>query len=296
MRNPLTLIATSLGIGIMAFALLGATAASAQVCGDANANDEVTVTDGVQALRDAAGLSSSCEDGCDVDGNGSVTVSDGVNILRKAAGIAINEACDFTGSEANGVVSPTMSIFGAMTKVPGVGASSAFAAAGECENDGTIQVQPGTNANTSVLFTDCEIDGDIIDGTIGRVVLAQGVVLGFDAFTITHLKNGESHSFSGQLAIVNEQAGKRLNGTLTVASSKRGTFTIQFTRILLTGDGSVRQGDLVYDFSKTTFGKILRIRIAFDDGDELPATVQLRNQQVRQFILDRGTRILVPAV
>mgnify|MGYP003693732739 CR=1 FL=1 len=78
-----------------------ATPPAAQTCGDANGNDDVTVTDGVQALRAAAGLSSSCEDGCDVDGSGTVSVTDGVNILRKAAGFAINEACDFTsrGSE-----------------------------------------------------------------------------------------------------------------------------------------------------------------------------------------------------
>jgi hypothetical protein len=70
-----------------------AASADAQVCGDANGDGQVSVSDGVQALRAAAGLPSVCDDDCDVDGNGSISVTDGVNILRKAAGLAIVEAC-----------------------------------------------------------------------------------------------------------------------------------------------------------------------------------------------------------
>lgn len=60
-----------------------------EMCGDADDSGTVTVTDGVQTLRAAAGLSTSCTVGrCDVDGNGSITVSDGVNVLRAAAGLS----------------------------------------------------------------------------------------------------------------------------------------------------------------------------------------------------------------
>src|SRR5947208_15940925 len=69
-------------------------AAAAQVCGDADASGAVTVTDGVEVLRQAAGLSSSCTtSACDVDGSGSVTVTDGVNVLRLAAGLAFTANC-----------------------------------------------------------------------------------------------------------------------------------------------------------------------------------------------------------
>lgn len=294
MSKQRTIIGTFvLGAIIAAFT---AAPASAQTCGDANDNDTVTVTDGVQALRQAAGLSSTCEDGCDVDGSGTVTVSDGVNILRKAAGIAINEACDFTGQEANGAVNPSLSIFGAMTKLPGVGSASASAAAaGDCENDGTVEIVVLPNSQTAT-FTNCEVGGTILDGTIGRAALAQGVVLGFDGFEITRIKTGESHTFSGQLGLTSEQLAKRLNGTLTVVSSKRGTYTLEFQRILLAADGSVRQGELIYDLSETTGGKIARVRITFNDSDELPVTILLRNKQVKQFLLDRGTRFLLPAI
>jgi hypothetical protein len=288
---------TIIGTLVMVAVIAGFTAApvSAQTCGDANGNDTVTVTDGVQALRQAAGLSSSCEDGCDVDGSGGVTVSDGVNILRKAAGLGINEACDFTGQEANGVVNPSLSIFDGITKVPGVG-SGAFAAGGlDCENDGTVETTPSPNAQVTT-FTNCEITGAILDGTIGRVVLGQGIALGFQGYRITRIKTGKSLTYDGQLSVVDAQLGKRINGTLTVMSSERGTFTLEFQRILLAGDGSVREGALIHDLTNADGGKIAKIQITFDDGDLLPVSILLRNKQVRQFILNRGTRLLLPAV
>ena len=51
-------------------------------------------TDGVQTLRAAAGLSSSCTPArCDLDDGGSISVTDGVNVLRAAAGLTVNLAC-----------------------------------------------------------------------------------------------------------------------------------------------------------------------------------------------------------
>ncbi len=62
-------------------------------CGDVDGNGSVSVTDGVQTLRAAAGLAS-CEISiCDVDGNGVVSVTDGVNVLRQAAGLPGNLQC-----------------------------------------------------------------------------------------------------------------------------------------------------------------------------------------------------------
>ncbi|MCC6848152.1 MAG: hypothetical protein IT294_06580 [Deltaproteobacteria bacterium] len=283
------LLACILGILVVA-------PAAAQTCGDATGDDTVTVTDGVQALREAAGLSSACDEGCDVDGSGAVTVSDGVNVLRKAAGLAINEACEFTGQEANGVVTPSLSVFGAMTKVPGVG-ENALAAAGECDNaEGSIATV-GFGNSSATTFTACRLGPAIVDGTIGRAVLAQGVVLGFDDFRVTHAETGETHTIDGQLGVSDVQGtGKRIAGTLTVISSKRGSFTLLFQRILLAGDGSVRQGSLIYDLSKTTGGTIARIQIDFSDAALLPAVVTLRTQQVKQFLLDRNAGVLLPAV
>ena len=88
----MTAIAVSAGL----WGLLVATGAMAQLCGDADANGSVTVTDGVQVLRAAAGLSSTCTEqpeDCDIDGSGGITVTDGVNVLRKAAGLPVTDAC-----------------------------------------------------------------------------------------------------------------------------------------------------------------------------------------------------------
>jgi hypothetical protein len=64
------------------------------ICGDADGNGDVTVTDGVQTLRAAADLPSTCTLArCDVNGSGSITVSDGVQVLRAAAGLAVEGDC-----------------------------------------------------------------------------------------------------------------------------------------------------------------------------------------------------------
>jgi hypothetical protein len=64
------------------------------ICGDPDQSGAPGVTDGVHALRSAAGLVNRCTlAACDVDGNGSITVTDGVNILRAAAELPSQTAC-----------------------------------------------------------------------------------------------------------------------------------------------------------------------------------------------------------
>ncbi len=74
--------------------IFAAAADGGAVCGDADRNGAVTVTDGVQTLRAAAELSSACELAtCDVDANGRITVADGVSVLRKAADLPVGGTC-----------------------------------------------------------------------------------------------------------------------------------------------------------------------------------------------------------
>jgi hypothetical protein len=264
------------------------TPGAAQICGDADDNGTVTVTDGVQALRAAAGLSNICGSACDVDGTGSVTVTDGVNILRKAAGLPITESCVFTSEDASEVVSPSLSIFDGITKVPNINnsASAAAAAARDCENaDGTAV----RNRNV-VTFTTCQIGGVILDGAIGRLVFPDRIVVAFDSYKITRIKSGKSRTFNGTIPIVSELDGKRLTGTLDVVSSAHGPSTLEFLRILVAADGSVRQGSLIFDLTNSTSPRIAMIRVDFSDADTLPVTVQLRSGEILQFMLDRGTR------
>ena len=79
-------------VGLLAWLLVSP--ASAPTCGDPDSDGQTTVADGIQTLRAAALLSSSCVNAtCDLDGSGSVNVNDGVNVLRKAAGLSAPNAC-----------------------------------------------------------------------------------------------------------------------------------------------------------------------------------------------------------
>jgi hypothetical protein len=85
---------------LLATVLLATTtpAFAADLCGDADGSGMVSVTDGVQTLRAAAGLGSSCTPTrCDLDDNGSISVTDGVNVLRAAAGLSVTLACPGAG-------------------------------------------------------------------------------------------------------------------------------------------------------------------------------------------------------
>ncbi len=64
-------------------------------CGDADGSGAITVSDGVNVLRGAAGLPNTCTSlaVCDVDGNGVMSVTDGVNVLRAAAGLPVDLSC-----------------------------------------------------------------------------------------------------------------------------------------------------------------------------------------------------------
>ncbi len=99
--------------------------ASAETCGDVDANDQLTVTDGVNVLRAAAGLSGGCPLwACDVDGSGTITVTDGVNVLRAAAGLSASLSCvvdPFLASVQgeNGVVGIFMAAPGGLTPPAG---------------------------------------------------------------------------------------------------------------------------------------------------------------------------------
>lgn len=79
---------------LVLLAVLVPAIAAAQPCGDADGNGSVTVTDGVQVLRAAAGLASNCTlERCDVNASGSITVTDGVVVLRAAAGLSVTLEC-----------------------------------------------------------------------------------------------------------------------------------------------------------------------------------------------------------
>jgi len=75
-----------------AFEPASSPAFAVDACADADGNGDVTVTDGVEVLRAAAGLTTACTAfRCDVDGSGDITVTDGVGVLLRAADLRFGE-------------------------------------------------------------------------------------------------------------------------------------------------------------------------------------------------------------
>ncbi len=171
-------VATLLFLGFAS----SATPAIAQVCGDANGDQQVGVTDGVQTLRAAAGLSSQCQLAtCDVDGDGRISLTDGVNVLRAAAGLAAVLACPGSNDEFLERVTrddnvPGSFVFGPIVKAPlsapvTIGAVRAASrvlpgsrSSFEIEYDDSQVVAQGTGGNRNLLVASRRAGGEAKNG------------------------------------------------------------------------------------------------------------------------------------
>ncbi len=127
----------------------------AAICGDADGNASVSVTDGVQVLRAVAGLGT-CPAECDVDGDGVVSVTDGVNVLRVAAGLDASLRC-FSDPFISSVQADS-GIFGELTKRP----------AGLVEPEGAVETV--TNVSFSESFVKGRVNTITIDYDLSAIV------------------------------------------------------------------------------------------------------------------------------
>jgi hypothetical protein len=161
---------------LLATALLVAIASPvrAQTCGDADGSGAITVTDGVQTLRAAAGLTSTCTaPRCDVDTSGAITVTDGVNVLRAAAGLAVTLACPGAQPACTSAAA-TVSIavpqpIGAATLTLGYAASTVtLPGNGEAAAERVTLAQPGS------LFGDGQ-PNDLDDRVVFSLLAIDGV-------------------------------------------------------------------------------------------------------------------------
>ncbi len=133
----------------------------AEVCGDPDDSGAITVTDGVQVLRGAAGLPSLCTGRvCDIDGTGQVTVTDGVTALRRAAGLASRVSCGAAIADVFGDLTKTGSV--ARLHLGNLPAPTAGAADTITAIDGPQVVPPGDVGTYAVTLAAGE--GDLIVG------------------------------------------------------------------------------------------------------------------------------------
>lgn len=270
--------------------------ASAQVCGDADNSGTVTVTDGVQVLRAAAALSSTCSAStCDVDGSGAVTVTDGVNVLRKAAGVAITENCVASvDQQVETLLKNTLPVFGDLTKL-GAGAQSARAAgtsSGICENsDGDATFDQETS---TIEFFNCQLEGFVYDGSLGVFGDQTTLTLSFDLDT-TDLTTDEFFSLLGDLSFRGTQTGSLISGTLQTSFSNLGDVSVAFEEIGTDAEGNFVSGSLLLDATDSDIEGVSGIRVGFAAATTVvPVSVFFADQSQRDFTFDIVSGELTP--
>lgn len=274
-------------LGACCAVVLFSVPASAQVCGDADGNGQVSVTDGVQALRAAATLTSTCTAArCDVDGNGTVSVTDGVNILRKAASLPITENCPNTEAQIEELLQNTLPIFGQLTKVGGA-ASAQIAETFACDNeDGFFEIDDET---FEISFFNCRLDIFLYDGTL----TPDGNTLFFDLEFID-LTTDESFSFFGDLSFRSTQTGGIIAGSLDVSFENLGEVSVVFENIETDVDDNFVGGSILFDATDSGIEGVVGIRVGFTTDVVVPVSVILDDQSVVAFDFDTISGELTP--
>jgi len=286
--------------------------ASAQVCGDADANGSVTVTDGVQVLRAAAGLSSSCSDhasSCDVDGSGTVTVTDGVNVLRKAAGLSITEACPTSGGTADvQAVTDTVVPFLVLglQQIPSVGSTGSVArTAASTENceDGGSRTTSESGITISVVFSACRVHETGLGSFQfdGNLQVQLGIPNSSVVFELllTDLSNNKAVDFDGTVqGTPNSGGGFTIQpGTLIVRGPNEGPeiFRLKITKkVVVDGNGHLVSGTVEADDTSDSFA-LQSAEVEVEDGSSTANVHVVRDDNSTQdYTLNLNTGDLTP--
>ncbi len=250
-----------------------------KVCGDVDDNHVVSVTDGVQVLRAAAGLSSDCTDAiCDIDVSGAVTVTDGVIVLRKAAGLSITENCIPDDGRINQQVAYLLQFTAPLVTdvLPTVVlrrneiVDNSF----ECDNgeDGTYDVSLFDGEQDS-SFSDCYFDNAIVNGDVCNS--NDDPLLSIE---LDDARSDDSITFDGTdgtaLLGTNVEGGVKYSGRLDASPSfNRFDTTSDFLLVvnnLQVGTGRYPLGGSIdYEFTEDSGVTGVRRVLVFYDGSNL---------------------------
>lgn len=269
---------------VFALALVagGAAPATAQVCGDADGSGTVSVSDGVQTLRAAAGLQSTCTAAaCDVDGSGAVTVTDGVSVLRKAAGLAITENCSGAAGQPATVLGELQPLFKyGLPFATGTPVAS-------CANapDGEIDVETDETGTTTTFFA-CEVDDVSLYGDV--TVAATTLTFGFlEADTA-----GDEDfiaDYDGELSLGGGSGGRMLSGTVDVTTESAGSFTMTLANVVV-ATGVLTSGTATVDLTESDIADAYtRLDITFDGSGSADVVATQANGGTQSFRLDIAT-------
>ncbi len=273
------------------------------VCGDVDASGTVTVTDGVQTLRAAAGLSSACTPAaCDVDGSGGVTVTDGVNVLRKAAGLSAPDACP--GGTGNGIaeaVDPVLPFFAfglgfaADLAIASDRALPAVVDVDDCPAGGT-RAKDFTGAVLRIEFNACRYGSP----GLGHFEFSRRILVNFAqsqiafSFTVTDRDSGRVVDFGGLFGFVPRSGGGfTADGTITL-TTPQGDFTLVVEGLDVDDEGHVLAGGgSIADTSNNFALKRLDFQVTGPASASLTATFD--DDTTSAFVLNLVTGDLTPA-
>ena len=279
-------------VAIVLLCVLGAPLARAQVCGDADGSGTVTVTDGVQVLRAAATLSSSCSLAlCDVDQSGGITVTDGVNVLRKAAGLPSTDNCALLEDQLEGLLGglqPLLTI--GLSFIPAGGADAHIAQTEQCPAGGSLEF-----GEDFVTFNACRF-GDEASGIIefnGAVFFSESSV-SFQAFRSTVLSTGEFVQIDGTVTASEVPGGTSLTGTLDFASNFGG-FSLALERLLVDAEGNILDGSVEIGIVDAAIDGVVAIRLDFDGTEIVQVLVRFEDQSTQAFLFNVNTGEITPA-
>jgi hypothetical protein len=199
------------------------------------------VTDGVNLLRAAADLTSNCRlQVCDVNLDGNITVTDGVLALRAAAGLGGELTClEAQVSEAAATIEEILDV--GVATVPGTSSAHAARATTLCQNGGSFDEQPD-----HVDFFDCNDGTTVFRGTLFFSQDPAGATLiSTTGFVITDLKTKEIQTLSGSITLNFDGSDAFISGTLSFSSSVLGEFDATLTGVMLGQDGSISGGTVL---------------------------------------------------
>jgi hypothetical protein len=256
--------------------------AGAQVCGDADGNGTVTVTDGVAVLRAAAGLSSSCTIAvCDVDGNGTIGVTDGINVLRNAAGLSSTMNCSGSPSASQVIGTVLVELQPLLTAGLAFATGTPVTSCANGPDDGTIDVSVDMDG-TDTSFTTCqvgniELDGDIVVNpsmTMLTFSLLDALTAGAEDFV------GE---YDGALTLSRSGDHGTLNGPLDVSTQSASDFTMTFTNTVIVGS-TLTGGSALLDLTGSDIeATVTMIRLTFDGTGVAKVVATLGDGSMQNF-------------
>lgn len=297
---PLRIVAALALASVVALGAAGT--GHAQVCGDADGDGMVTDTDGVNALRAAAQLSTLCTlDACDVNADGMLTDTDGVLILRIAASLPVAAHCVPVSDDPVDArvallverVSPFLeNAFDFVPQLTNPASNDVI----PCDNfdDGDIEIETD-EGETLVTYTSCRLgqrflDGDVEDGEDGLVV----------GLTVIEGDEDEDIAFSnesGQLTAVETGMSLRISG-LFVAEvffdhfllEDVGDFRLFLSNLEVRGsDSNLLSGTARLDLGESEVPGIIEVELRYDGSNIAVVTVTHDDLATTTHLFDRGT-------